>query len=94
MSLIKADIPGVKKKDINIRIDGNVVQIDAEGNGGNILRSKRLQLDSQSKEKPSVPPRQKSSLSPRYQCAISTGKVIDRNTVREVPPNTHSRARL
>lgn len=46
MSLIKADIPGVKKKDINIRIDGNVVQIDAEGNGGNILRSERLQLNS------------------------------------------------
>lgn len=29
-----------------------------------------------------------------HQCAISTGKVMDRNTVREVPPNTHSRARL
>jgi HSP20 family protein len=27
---IKADLPGVKKDDINIRIDGNVVQIDAE----------------------------------------------------------------
>ena len=26
----KADLPGVKKEDINIRIDGNVVQIDAE----------------------------------------------------------------
>ena len=27
---IKADIPGVKKEDISVRIDGNVVQIDAE----------------------------------------------------------------
>jgi HSP20 family protein len=27
---VKADIPGVKKEDINIRIDGNIVQIDAE----------------------------------------------------------------
>ena len=45
----KADIPGVKKEDINVRIDGNVVQIDAEinreketkGNGDKILRSER-----------------------------------------------------
>ena len=36
----------VKKNDINIRIDGNMVQIDAEGYCGNILRSKRLQLNS------------------------------------------------
>jgi hypothetical protein len=28
--VVKADIPGVKKEDINVRIDGNVVQIDAE----------------------------------------------------------------
>ena len=28
------------------------------------------------------------------QCAISTGSVIERSTVREVPPKTHSRARL
>jgi len=28
------------------------------------------------------------------QCAISTGSVIERNTVRDVPPSTHSRARL
>ena len=47
--LVKADIPGVRKEDINIRIDGNVVQIDAEvksekegrGDGGKILRSER-----------------------------------------------------
>lgn len=46
---VKADIPGVKKEDINIRIDGNVVQIDAEvkseketkGDGDRILRSER-----------------------------------------------------
>jgi HSP20 family protein len=46
---IKADLPGVKKEDINIRIDGNVVQIDAEmkrdkeirGNGNKVLRSER-----------------------------------------------------
>lgn len=46
---VKADIPGVKKEDINVRIDGNVVQIDAEinreketkGNGDKILRSER-----------------------------------------------------
>lgn len=47
--LVKADIPGVKKEDINVRIDGNVVQIDAEvnreketkGDGGKVLRSER-----------------------------------------------------
>jgi HSP20 family protein len=46
---VKADLPGVKKEDINIRIDGNVVQIDAEmkldketrGNGNKVLRSER-----------------------------------------------------
>lgn len=46
---IKADLPGVKKEDINVRIDGNVVQIDAEikqeketkSNGGRLLRCER-----------------------------------------------------
>ena len=46
---IKADLPGVKKEDINIRIDGNVVQIDAEmkreketrGADNRVLRSER-----------------------------------------------------
>jgi HSP20 family protein len=47
--LVKADIPGVKKEDIHVRIDGNVVQIDAEvrreteekGDGKRVLRSER-----------------------------------------------------
>jgi HSP20 family protein len=47
--MVKADIPGVKKEDINVRVDGNVVQIDAEarteketkGNGDKVLRSER-----------------------------------------------------
>lgn len=47
--LVKADLPGVKKEDINVRIDGNVVQIDAEvkreketkGDGDKVLRSER-----------------------------------------------------
>jgi HSP20 family protein len=47
--VVKADIPGVKKDDINVRIDGNVVQIDVEikeeketrGNGDKLLRSER-----------------------------------------------------
>ena len=46
---VKADIPGVKKEDINVRIDGNMVQIDAEvkreketkGNGDRTLCSER-----------------------------------------------------
>ena len=46
---VKADIPGVKKEDISVRIDGNVVQIDAEvkreseskDKGGKVLRSER-----------------------------------------------------
>ncbi|MCM2251323.1 MAG: Hsp20 family protein, partial [Ramlibacter sp.] len=46
---VKADIPGVKKEDINVRIDGNVIQIDAEvrreketkGDGDKVLRSER-----------------------------------------------------
>ena len=47
--VVKADVPGVKKEDINVRIDGNVVQIDAEvkreketkGEGGKVLHSER-----------------------------------------------------
>jgi HSP20 family protein len=47
--VVKADIPGVRKEDINVRIDGNVVQIDAEikhekeskGDDGKVLRSER-----------------------------------------------------
>jgi HSP20 family protein len=46
---VKADIPGVKKEDIKVRIDNNMVQIDAEmkeeketkGKGGKVLRSER-----------------------------------------------------
>jgi HSP20 family protein len=48
---IKADLPGVKKENITVRIDGNVVQIDADinqeketrTNGGKVLRSERYQ---------------------------------------------------
>lgn len=47
--VVKADLPGVKKDDINVRIDGNIVQIDAEvkqeketkGDGDKVLRSER-----------------------------------------------------
>ena len=46
---VRADLPGVKKDDINVRIDGNLVQIDAETkeekeskeDGGKVLRSER-----------------------------------------------------
>lgn len=46
---VRADIPGVKKEDINVRIDGNLVQIEAhtkdekefKENGGKVLRSER-----------------------------------------------------
>lgn len=46
---VRADLPGVKKDDINVRIDGNIVQIDAEtkeekefkGDGGKVLRKER-----------------------------------------------------
>lgn len=46
---VKADIPGVKKEDINVRVEGNLVQIDAEtqsdketkGDSGKVLRSER-----------------------------------------------------
>lgn len=46
---VHADLPGVKKEDINVRIDGNRVQIDAEArrekdvkeDGGKVLRSER-----------------------------------------------------
>lgn len=46
---VRADLPGVKKDDINVRIDGNVVRIDAEvkqqketkEEGGKVLRSER-----------------------------------------------------
>jgi HSP20 family protein len=43
---VKAEIPGVKKDDIDVRVDGNTVTISAEvkaekeekGNGGRVLR--------------------------------------------------------
>lgn len=46
---VHADIPGFKKDEINVRIDGNIVQIDAtakkeketKGNGGKVLRRER-----------------------------------------------------
>ena len=46
---VRADLPGVKKEDINVRIDGNIVQIDAETKkekdvkeeDGKFLRSER-----------------------------------------------------
>lgn len=46
---VKADIPGVRKEDIHVRVDGNVVQIDAESrseketkeDGERVLRSER-----------------------------------------------------
>jgi HSP20 family protein len=46
---VRADLPGVKKENINVRIDGNIVQIDAETQdakefkeeGGKVLRSER-----------------------------------------------------
>ena len=46
---VKADIPGVKKDDINVSIDGNMVRIDAQaksesqtrGDGEKVLRSER-----------------------------------------------------
>lgn len=49
MFKICADLPGVKKEDISVRIDGNLVQIDAETksekefkeNGGKLLRNER-----------------------------------------------------
>jgi HSP20 family protein len=45
---VKADIPGVKKEDISVRIDGNLVEIEAETRseketreGEKVLRSER-----------------------------------------------------
>jgi HSP20 family protein len=46
---VKADMPGVKKEDISVRVEGNTVQIDAQtasekemrGNGDKVLRSER-----------------------------------------------------
>ena len=46
---VRADLPGMKKDNINVRIDGNIVQIDAEtqdakefkGDGGKVVRSER-----------------------------------------------------
>ncbi len=45
---VRADLPGVKKEDIHVRIDGNIVQIDAEvkqnkesKEGSKVLRSER-----------------------------------------------------
>lgn len=47
--LVKADLPGVKKEDISVRVEGNLVQIEAEtkseketrGDGDKVLRSER-----------------------------------------------------
>lgn len=47
---VQADLPGVNKEDINVRVHGNVVQIDAEvkrekesKSGDRLLRSERYQ---------------------------------------------------
>ena len=48
---VRADLPGIKKEDISVRIEGHTVQIDAEAkqekeakdNGGKVLRSERWQ---------------------------------------------------
>jgi HSP20 family protein len=47
---VKAEIPGVRKEDIDVRVDGNTVTISAEvksekeeKNGGRILRQERQQ---------------------------------------------------
>lgn len=47
--LVKADLPGMKKEDIHVRVDGNLVQIDAQasseketkGNGDKVLCRER-----------------------------------------------------
>lgn len=47
--MVHADLPGVQKDDIHVRIDGNLVQIEAEAksqkdvkkDGGKVLRSER-----------------------------------------------------
>lgn len=46
---VKAELPGVRKEDIHVRVDGNMVQIDAEsrseredkGQGERVLRKER-----------------------------------------------------
>lgn len=51
MYKVRADIPGMKKEDINVRIDGNIIQIDAEAkkqketkdSAGKVVRSERWQ---------------------------------------------------
>lgn len=48
---VEADLPGVNKQDIDVRVHGNVVQIDAQikresrkgGNGDRLLRSERYE---------------------------------------------------
>jgi HSP20 family protein len=48
---VKADIPGVKKEDIHVRVDGNLVSIEAQarseketrGTGDKVLRSERYE---------------------------------------------------
>lgn len=46
--VVKAEVPGVKKEDINVQIDGNVVSISAESKqekdikeNGKVIRSER-----------------------------------------------------
>lgn len=49
VTTVKADIPGVKKEDISVRVEGNLVQIEAQtrseketkGDGDKVLRSER-----------------------------------------------------
>jgi hypothetical protein len=49
---VKADIPGVKKEDIAVRVDGNIVRIDAQmkseketrGDGDRVVRSERSRM--------------------------------------------------
>jgi HSP20 family protein len=45
--VVHADIPGVKKEDINVRIDGNIVQIDAHSRQENEVKEKGKVLRSE-----------------------------------------------
>jgi HSP20 family protein len=45
--IVRADIPGVKKEDINVRIDGNIVQIDAQSHQENEVKEKGKVLRSE-----------------------------------------------
>lgn len=75
---MKAEIPGVRKEDIHVSIEGSTVSISAETRRENMKKKRATVLLAVA----------------TTQCENRIGTVIDWSMDLDVPPNAHSRTRL